>query len=158
MIAIGVEPFSQALYDEVLPLARKCWQESTEQKLQTCAFYGDRDFDVEPEYSEYQRLHDLGALVFITLRDEKLVGYIVGILYKSHHHKGIQCAGGDSIYIESDYRSYTPVMVSRFEKELTERGVKIIGWPTTQGSAVYELLKSMGFVGDDIVMEKRLCV
>ena len=49
-------------------------------------------------------------------------------------------------------------MTERFEKEMAARGSIIIGWPTHPDGPVYELLKARGYVADDIVMEKRLCV
>jgi hypothetical protein len=36
--------------------------------------------------------------------------------------------------------------------------VGIIGWPVHLNGPVYDVLKAKGYVGDDIVMEKRLCV
>ena len=157
--AIAVEPFSRELYEEILPLARKCWSENTEQKLKTCAFYGDRDFAVEPDYETYQQIDKTRPILILTLRDSAiLTGYVVGLLYNSWHHKRIKCIGCDSVYVEPSYRSFAPVLIKRFEKEAAERGVEIIGWPTTQNGPVHELLKAMNYVGDDIVMEKRLCV
>ena len=42
---------------------------------------------------------------------------------------------------------------------MRERNVQIIGWPTHVDGPMYALLKARGYVGDDIVMEKRLpCV
>jgi predicted GNAT superfamily acetyltransferase len=156
-LKIDTEPFSQALFDELLPLAYKCWQESTDQKAETCAFYGERDFKIEPDFDAYQRLSDVGALAVVTLRDEaRLVGYVVGFTYRALHHKHILGGIGDTVYIEPDYRTYAPILAARFEKEMKDRGVGIIGWPTHPNSPVYALLQVMGYVGDDIVMEKRI--
>jgi len=156
-VTINKEPFSLDVFAELLPLAQKCWNESTEFKGQTCAYYGDRDFEIEPDKEAYQRLADQGSLVMVMLRDEgKLQGYVVGFLYHSLHHKKILCGIGDNIYVEPDYRAYTAVVAERFEKEMKSLGVKIIGWPVHMNGPVYELLKARGYVGDDIVMEKRL--
>ncbi len=159
-IKIESEAFSESLFDDVLPLAQKCWEESTAFKADTCAYYGERDFAVEPDKESYQRLADQGALIFVTLRDEcALKGYVIGFLYRSMHHKRILCGIGDSIYIEPDYRSYTGVIAEKFEKEMAGHGANIIGWPTHLNGPVYNVLKARGYVGDDIVMEKRLpCV
>lgn len=154
---IEKELFTAELYEEILPLAQKCWEESTINKAETCAYYGERDFKIEPDIPEYQRLAVLGSVVIVTLRDEGVLkGYVVGFLYRSWHHKRIFCGNGDSIYIEPAYRSYTAVVVDRFEKEFMKLGAGIIGWPTHVNGPVYEVLKARGYVGDDIVMEKRL--
>lgn len=151
------EAFSADLFCEILPLAQKCWEENTKIKAESCAFYGERDFSVEPDIEAYQR--QAASLVIITLRDStRLVGYIVGLLYRSPHHKRILCGNVDSIYVEPDCRSYTVVMMERFEKEMCAMGAQIIGWPTSLKSPIYGLLKARGYAGDDTIMEKRLCV
>jgi len=151
------EPFSHELFEELIPLARKCWAENTIVKAESCAFYGERDFEIEPDLETYQRQSDLGNLVIFTLREDSLKGYIVGFLYRSWHHKKILCANADSIYLDPDYRSYAVVMIERFEKEMRAMNVHIIGWPTPPEGSVYGLLKAKGYVLDDVVMEKRLC-
>ena len=155
---IDVEPFSAELFQEIVPLAHKCWDESTQDKGETCAFYGDRDFLVEPDMEQYQKVAVTGGLVIVTLRDTELVGYVIGAVYRAPHHKRIKVGGGDSIYIEPKYRSYTGVLVAKFEQAVKEVGGEVIGWPVHVNGPVYEVLKAMGYVGDDIVMEKRLCV
>lgn len=157
-VQIQVEPYSRELFNELMPLAQKCWHESTEFKAYTCAYYGERDFDIEPDAEAYENLHKLGVMTLLTLRDEGLKGYVIGFTYKSMHHKRILCAMGDTIYIEPEYRSYTGVLAEKFERALAEKGVAIIGWPVHRDGPVYEVLKARGYSSDDTVMEKRLCV
>lgn len=156
-VEIAKESFSPELSAEMLPLARKCWNESTIIKAESCAFYGERDFEIEPDMTTYQMLSDTGRLVLITIRDEVLQGYLLGFIYSTLHHKKIMGGIGDSIYIEPKYRAYTGVAADRFEKEMGVLGAQIIGWPVHINGPVYEVLKARGYVGDDIVMEKRLC-
>lgn len=153
---IEAEAFTPELAAEILPLAQKCWNESTTIKGETCAYYGERDFAVEPDTEAYLRLAENGLLVVVTLRNEALMGYVMGILYPSLHHKKILCAIGDSIYVEPEHRAYTGVIAARFEDEMRGRGVQIIGWPAHIDGPVYQVLKARHYVGDDIVMEKRL--
>lgn len=160
MIEIEREPFSTFLYEEIVPLGRKCWKESTSDKAETCAYYGEREFDIEPDLTQYQAITDKGLILIVTLRDDKaLKGYIVGFLHRSLHHRHVLCGATDTIYVEPDYRSYAGVMTERFEKEFQMMGAEIIGWPTHINGPMYLVLKARGYVGDDIVMEKRLkCV
>lgn len=158
-VAIDKEAFTPALYEEIVPLGRKCWAESTVSKAETCAFYGERDFRIEPDFATYQRLTDQGAVLIVTLRDEgALVGYAVGFVYRSWHHNKIMCGATDTFYVEPDYRAYAAVMAAKFEEEFWTLGAQIIGWPTHANGPIYELLKARGYVGDDVVMEKRICV
>jgi hypothetical protein len=158
VIAIETEPFTDALFAEILPLGKKCWKESTVAKGETCAFYGERDFDIEPDVTEYQRLADLGALLIVVMRDAGVAcGYVSGFTYRALHHHKIKGCIGDTCYVEPKYRSYAGVLVDKFVKEMERREVQIIGWPTTPEGYMHSLLLARGFVGDDIVMEKRLC-
>jgi hypothetical protein len=156
---IETEAFNAEIAAELLPLAQKCWDESSVFKGETCAYHGERDFIIEPDTEAYQRLEDQKLLVLVTLREEsKLQGYVIGFLYNALHHKKTLCGIGDSMYIEPEYRKHTWAVAKRFEKEMQQRGAQIIGWPVHLNGPVYEILKARGYVGDDIVMEKRLCV
>jgi hypothetical protein len=157
-ILIEKEAFNAEMAAKILPLSQKCWNESTAFKGETCAYYGERDFAIEPDVEAYQRMADQGTLVLVTLREDgDLKGYVIGFLYNSLHHKKIPCGFGDSIYLEPDYRSHTWAVAKRFEQEMKDLGAQIIGWPVHLNGPVYEILKAKGYIGDDIVMEKRLC-
>jgi len=151
------EPFSDELLKEVLPLAQRSWEENTALKGERCAYFGRRDFQIEPDVECYRTLATAGVLVIITAREEGvLVGYAMGYLNRSAHHRSILCGYGDSIYLEPAYRGHGAALLRAIERELKEGGAIALGWPATQDSPLYALLKSFGYVGDDIVMEK-LC-
>lgn len=158
-VSIEKEPFNVQLFEEMRPLCQKCWQEGTIAKGEKCAFYGERDFVIEPYLERYLQLTDMGSLVVFAVRDAgRLVGYLEGFTYRALHHQSIIGGMCDSMYLEPEYRAYAAVAVAKFVAEMTSRGVQILGWPTTPEGDIYKLLKAQGFVGDDIVMEKRLCV
>jgi len=158
-VTIEKESYTRALLDEILPLGRKCWSESTVDKADSCAYYGERDFAIEPDIEQYERIASMGMMAILTLREERVLkGYIVAFTHQALHHKGILCAVIDTIFVEPDYRAYTAVLTERLEKELQALGVHMIGWPTHVRGPVHEILEARGYVADDIVMEKRLCV
>lgn len=157
-VVIGLETFSLELAEEIRPLGQKCWDESTAIKGETCAFYGERDFVIDPDLDQYLMFAKQNVLLIVTLRDEgRLHGYAMGLFYKSPHYRNITAGGGDSLYIDPDYRSYTGTVIEKFENELKSRGAAIIGWPTHVNSPLHAVLKARGYVGDDVVMEKKLC-
>lgn len=124
-----------------------------------CAFDGERNFTIDPDTALYKRFEEMGVLLIVTLRkDQQLVGYAVGYVYRSPHHRKMLCACVDSFYIEPDYRTYGPAVEDRLEKEFTHMGADIIGWSVTPNGPVHELLVAKGFRADDVVMEKKLCV
>jgi hypothetical protein len=97
-------------------------------------------------------------MVLVTLRNGSVLqGYIEGFLYSSLHHTGVLCGMGDAMYVEPEYRTYALKMIVKFEDAMRSLKAEIIGWPTHMKGPLYEVLKAHGFVGDDIVMEKRLC-
>jgi hypothetical protein len=154
-IRIEQETFTEAIAAEMLPLAQASFEESTQVKKETCAFYGARDFAVEPDFERYKSIAKAGLMVLITLRDVTLKGYILGFTCRSLHHKKILCGSVDSIYIDPEYRSYTAVACEKFEQAVIKRGAEIIGWSTHIGGPVYKILKARGYIGDDVTMEKR---
>lgn len=157
-VTIQTEPFDAAIFEELLPLIQKGWDECSTIKAETCAFHGNRDFVIKPAFETYKKLADAGSMVLVTLRDHGVLqGYVEGFLYQALHHTGVLCGIGDAIYIEPGYRSHVLKMIVRFEDELRNLKAEIIGWPTHINGPLYKVLKAHGFVGDDIVMEKRLC-
>lgn len=156
---IAIEDLHEVLFAEALPLYQSCWRECTVEKGASCAGYGERNFAIEPDRDTYLALARNGQLLALTLRDRgKLVGYALGVIYFSRHHKSILCANGDSIYTRPRYREFLPAMLDAFANELEKRGVKMLGWPVHTSGAVHAILVSKGYVADDVVMEKRLCV
>ena len=158
-IVVQKEVLTRELFEQLLPFAKKCWAESTAFKGDSCAYHGDRDFEIEPDIDQYLHLQEHQSLLLFTLREEaRLFGYVVGILYRALHHKKILGCLTDTMYIEPSHRGYTSLLVGPFEREAAERGVGIIGWPAHIDGPVYRFLKAHGYVGDDLVLEKRLCV
>src|SRR5262249_35281533 len=133
---IAKEPLTPELLAEITPLAQKCWDESTQIKGESCAYHDERDFLIEPDGDQYLTLASVAALTVITLRNEgKLEGYLVGILYRSLHHRKILCGLGDSMYLEPQHRfAYAASVAQMFESEMRAKGAGIIGWPANMKS------------------------
>jgi hypothetical protein len=157
-VVIAVEDANDSLLHEIANLGQKSWDECSSIKGETCAFHGERGFIIEPNFEQYLWLASQGALTVLTLRDDgELRGYAIGIVYRSLHHRPAMCGNVDTFYIEPGYRSRAAVLAKRLEDEFRSLGVSIIGWPTTRGGAIYKMLESLGYIPDDVVMEKRPC-
>ena len=155
---IARESYSESLHREILPLAQKCWDESTRDKDDTCAFYGKRDIQIEPDFDVYQAIDEAGNLIIYTARDDsRLVGYAIALLYVSPHHRKMKTANGDSIYLEPDYRVLAPVLVEKVMADVKEAGAVTLNWGVTKDGPMHELLKRFGFVADELIMERILC-
>jgi hypothetical protein len=159
MVSIQREAYNESLGQEFLPLAQKCWDEGTALKGENCSYHGHRDIAIDPDYLLYRQLADAGRLLLFTIRDAGiLVGYAVSYVFASPHHRKLLVANGDSIYVERGYRAYTPALIEMLLKELKSLGVTNMGWAVSQNGPVYELLCKLGFVADEIIMEKLICV
>lgn len=157
-VTIQKESFSDTLCQEILPLAQKCWDEGTEIKGETCSYHEyRRGVQIDPDFASYQRLETARALALFTMRDTALVGYIVAYTYRSPHHKKLIVANADSIYVENPYRGHSPVMIGMLLEALKAMGAISVGWAVSKDSPMYELLCALGFVGDEVIMEKLLC-
>lgn len=156
-VVIAVEPLTRELFDEILPLARRGWAESTVAKAETCAWYGERDFDVDPDFEQYQAIAYVGALVILAMRDKGvLVGYVTGTCFRGMHHRHFIVAQSDSFYVEPLYRGHTRRLIRRYEEEMIKRGAVALNWLTHTNGPVYKLLKLFGYVADETMMEKRV--
>lgn len=154
---IAVEPLTRELFDELVPLARKGWAESTVAKAETCAWYGERDFDIDPDFEQYDALTRVGALVLITMRDEgDLVGYVTGTCFRGMHHRHFIVAQSDSFYVEPPYRGHVPRLVRAYEREMIGRGAVALNWLTHTNGPVFKLLLRLGYVADETMLEKKV--
>lgn len=157
-VLIGIEPMTRALIEELRPLWQRCWDECSEIKGTTCAFHGERGFLIEPDIEQYLLLGSQNSLPVVTLRvDGVLHGYAIGILYRALHHRPVIVGNVDSCYLDPQYRSYIRSVIKALENEFESHEVVIIGWPTSPDGHLYSVLKALGYIPDDIVMEKRLC-
>jgi len=154
---ITVEPLTQTLFDEIVPLARKGWAESTVAKAETCAWHGERDFDIDPDFEQYEAMHSVGALVLFTMRDNgALVGYATGTCWRGMHHRHFIVAQSDSFYVEPPYRGHVVRLVRAYEKEMVGRGAAALNWLTHTNGPLFNILVARGYVADESMLEKRV--
>lgn len=154
-VTIQRQEYSDALGQEILPLAQKCWDEGTLLKGESCAYHEFRNVKIEPDFSVYRALSAKGSLIVFTVRDnEVLVGYATAFLYNSPHHCKILTANGDSIYVEPEYRAHASLLMERMINEVKSKGAATMNWMVSPDGPMFEVLSSFGFVGDEIVMEK----
>jgi len=158
-ISINIETLTPELFEELLPMGQKLWDECSEIKKDTCSFHGERGLKIQPNKVVYLGLQSSGSLSVYVLRDSQgvAVGFSFSIFYNSLHHKVVPCANVDLFYIEPKYRSSIKRLIRMMEEEFRTRGVVVIGWPISPMGKLFEILKTLGYAPDDVVMEKRIC-
>ncbi|EGD06500.1 hypothetical protein B1M_01107 [Burkholderia sp. TJI49] len=155
---ISIENFTRELADEIVPLGQQSWDECSEIKKDTCAYHGQRGLQIDPDIDQYLYLADHHSLIAMTLRDEggALHGYALLILYKSLHLKTELCGNVDTFYVQPDHRRSMLRFIHQIAETLRSRGVSIIGWPVSKGGKLYKILRRLGYIADDVVMELKL--
>jgi len=157
-MSISIEPFTRELADEIIPLGQQSWDECSEIKKDTCAYHGQRGLQIDPDIDQYLHLFAHGSLISMTLRDKDgvLRGYALLILYRSLHLKTEFCGNVDTFYVQSDHRRSMVRFIHQIASTLRDRDVSIIGWPVSKGGKLYKILKRLGYIADDVVMELKI--
>jgi hypothetical protein len=158
-LSIQIEPLTDALFDELMPMGQKLWDECSEIKKDTCSFHGERGLKIQPNRSVYLGLQANDRLSVFVLRDEsgQAVGFSFCIFYRSLHHEIVPCVNVDLFYIEPEHRACIRRLIHDMEGEFEIRGVVVVGWPISPMGKLFEILKTLGYAPDDVVLEKRIC-
>lgn len=155
---IAVEVLNNELAEEIIPLGQQSWDECSVIKKDTCAYHGQRGLPIDPDVDRYFFLAKNDALIVMTLRDDEgiLGGYALLILYHSLHLRTQLCGNVDTFYVHPKHRRSMMRLITSIKDELESRNVSIIGWPVTRAGKLYKILKKLGYIGDDVVMELKL--
>lgn len=158
-ISIDIEFLTSELFEELMPMGQKLWDECSEIKKDTCSFHGERGLKIQPKKSAYLGLQEIDRLSAYVVRDSQgeAVGFSFCIFYDSLHHEVVPCVNVDLFYIEPEYRTSIRRLIRKMEEEFRSRGVVVVGWPISPMGKLFEILKTLGYAPDDVVMEKRIC-
>lgn len=156
---IAVEQLTSALFDELMPMGQKLWDECSEIKKDTCSFHGERGLKIQPNRPVYLALQANNQLAVFVLRDDQgaALGFSFCVFYDSLHHAVVPCVTVDLFYIEPEHRSSIRRLIDLMEDDFRQRGIVVVGWPISPMGKLFEILKTLGYTPDDVVMEKRIC-
>jgi hypothetical protein len=150
-VTVQRERYSEALCAELLPLLKDNW-------VRTKSYIGE--LEINPDFEKYKKLDALDMVTCITARRHGvLVGYAIFFDNFSLHHRTVHTGHGDMIYVKEERGLGRVVfdLLEASEAHLRAKGVWCHGWFVHKDSAFYRILKSRGYVDDEIVMEKKLC-
>jgi hypothetical protein len=149
-VTIVRERYSQRLCEELLPLLKKNW-------VRTESYIGG--LEVDPDFERYKRLDAMDMVTCVTARIEGLlIGYAIYFTSFSSHHKTVKTGHGDMIYVEDEPGMGHIVFDLLKECERLQRAANVFctGWFVRKESRFYAILRSRGYVDDEIMMEKKL--
>ena len=156
---INIEVLTHELFDELMPMGQKLWDECSEIKKDTCSFHGERGLKIQPNRPIYLALQANNQLSVFVMRDALgvAIGFAFCIFYNSLHHEVVPCANVDLFHLEHDRRASIRRLIRTLEDEFRRRGIVVVGWPISPMGKLFEILKTLGYMPDDVVMEKRIC-
>jgi GNAT superfamily N-acetyltransferase len=118
-----------------------------------------KEFELDPNYDEYERLIQAKMLRFITCRiDGEIIGYVVFIIQPHLHYKTCLTAFEDIYFIKKEYRRgrIGIKMFQYAERVLKERGINRIIYGTKVHLDNSRLFEYLGYKHTDKVFTKLL--
>ena len=114
---------------------------------------------LDPMWSEYALLEQLGRFVVFTARNEgELVGYSAYFVTKHLHYAGLTCAQNDVLFLRRDHRRGTTAI--RFldfcEQQLREQGVQKLTYHIKFSLDWRPVLHRRGFRDEEVMVAKLL--
>lgn len=150
-----MEPLTDALLDEALPLLVDHWREIVPFK----------DIPLAPDLAAYRSAFAHGNLICITGRipcdsfdlADELVGYAFFFVREHLHFKTSLQAVQDALYLSPACRGLDGVRLLRYcERALRERGVQVLHQHVTPQRDFGPILTRMGYVMGDVTYSRRL--
>lgn len=141
---------TQDIFDELKPLLEKHWAE--------IAHY--QDIPLDPDYEQYKKVEDMGAIRTYTARDEnrELLGYAVYFVRHNIHYKMSLQASQDILYIDPSKRGFGTKFILWCDIQLKSEGVQAVYHHVKAKHNFGILLERLGYQLVDLIYAKRLDV
>lgn len=148
-IVYAVEPFSDALLCEFLPLLQEHYRE----------LWKHPDIPLSPDLQRYYFFANNGMLHIVTARqDGELIGYAVNIMMKGLHYSTAGFASNDLVFVSKSHRKgLVGIRLLRFmEEKLKEAGVHFIQMHVKPEPDFSPVLKKSGYELFETIYMKRV--
>jgi len=136
--------------DDFKPMLEEHWKE--------VALHQD-SIKLDPDYDQYYRLEEEGALRCFTARDDEdtPIGYVVFFLRPHMHYKDTLWAYMDILYVDPNHRgAKVPINLIKFAEQCLERdGIDVVMLGTKLHKDFGRLLKFLGYTPVETFYGKR---
>jgi hypothetical protein len=142
------EPFSASLFDELLPMLKKHYDE--------IALY--KDIALSPDLMVYENSERMDMLRIFTARYEgRLVGYQCFFVF-NHSHYSVKSAQLDAVFIEPEIRQGMTgyIFLKWCDSHLEDDGIKLIYQSISKDKNFGPLLERMGYQFQDVMYSRRI--
>ena len=142
------EPASHELFQEMMPLLQKHWEEIAHFK----------DIPLEPDWDMYLKIDQSGALRNFTARDDqgKLIGYAVFFVRSNINYKSSIQASQDVIFIDPTVRGFGAKFILWCDKQLKDEGIDAVYHHVKEAHNFGPMLERLGYKLVDLIFTKRL--
>lgn len=136
------------IFHETKPLLEKHWKE--------IAHY--QDIALDPDFDQYERLENSGALRTFTARteDNSLVGYAVFFVRANIHYKSSIQAAQDVLFIDPNHRGFGRDFIVWCDEELRKEGVQAVYHHVKAAHNFGPLLERLGYELVDLIYGRRI--
>lgn len=116
------------------------------------------DIPLDPDWPQYQKLEDVGALRVFTARDEALTmtGYAVFFVRHNIHYKSSLQALQDVLFIDPTNRGFGAKFILWCDKELRAEGVQVVYHHVKDAHNFGALLERFDYQLVDHIYARRL--
>lgn len=116
-----------------------------------------QDIELNPNFSKYKKIDDLGGLRIYTARKEKkLIGYVIFFFdYNIHYQKSLQ-AIQDVLFIHPEYRGVGAQLIKWADEQLKIEGAQVVYHHVKKEHNFGPLLERFGYKCVDLIYAKRL--
>lgn len=136
------------LFEELAPLLQKHYEEIAHFK----------DIVLDPDWDQYDKLEQVGALRVYTARDHEgvLIGYSVYFIRHNLHYKNSRQAMQDILFIDPERRGFGAKFILWCDKQLKEEGVQVTYHHVKSKHNFGPMLERIGYELVDLIYARRL--
>jgi len=116
------------------------------------------DIPLDPDYEQYKRIEEAGALRTFTARttDGELIGYAIFFVRHNLHYKSSLQAVQDIIYIDKKRRGFGMSFVDWCDAELRAEGVEVVYHHVKSAHNWGQMLEKLDYKLVDLLYTRRL--
>lgn len=142
------EPADRKLFDDLMPLLKLHFNEIAHYK----------DIPLDPDFEQYAKLEDIGALRAFTARtaDGLLIGYSVFFVRHNIHYRSSLQASQDVLYVDPSRRGFGAKFILYCDKQLAQEGIQVVYQHIKAEHNFGPMLERLGYEQVDLIFGKRL--
>ena len=143
----ALEPLTESLCDEMLPLLMEHWREVAQFP----------DIPLAPAFAAYLERQDAGNLRVYTVRTDRLMGYAVFFAQPNPHYVTSPQAASEVVFIHPTVRAFTALRFLKWcDDQLAAEGCDLVYHRVKFSHNWSKILERIGYTPADLTLVKDL--